>query len=732
MSSQQATQAAQDSLHGVLERIIYFNEENHYCIGEFRENKTRKTFTITGALPAVQCGETLLLKGTWNHHPQHGEQFKVAEFESKLPSTVHGIRKYLGSGLVPGIGKVYANKIVDHFKADTLRVISEESARLREIPGIGAGRAHAIKEAWDSQQAFRDVFMFLKTYGVSTAQCLRLVKKYGNTAIKILKNEPYRLVDDIDGIGFKTADKIALNLGLPNDSDARINAGILYLLSEFASDGHTACLVEELTQKATELLETDIDKVKDRIIYLMSVQELIPLNNPDLVQLATYHQAEETSAQCIGKIANAPSSLPSIILDKAIEWAQERAGFEFAPEQKNAIETALSSKVSVITGGPGTGKTTILRALTDILRAKKARVLLAAPTGRASQRMSEATNCSAQTIHRLLKIDPSSRSFVHKENNPLPTDFLVVDEASMIDTKLARALFRAIPPTAHLVLVGDVHQLPSVGAGSILNDIIRNKKIASIALNKIFRQSDVSNIVGTAHGILAGNGSAPALVDNVGQIDRDHDLHFLRATSPEECLQKIIQLSTSYLPKNYHVDPLMDVQVLAPLHKGIAGIFNINQELQKSLNASGKKIPHGINRFKIGDKVLQTRNNYDKNIFNGDLGKIISHNPENSTIKVDFDGNVVELENVEATDLTLAYSISIHKSQGSEFPIVIIPLLKQHFIMLKRNLIYTAITRGRKKVFIVGDPIAYAMAVKNVDSTTRLTGLPEKLNKALA
>lgn len=722
------------SIEGVLERILYFNDENHYCIGEFRPHKAKQTHIITGALPGIQCGETLFLSGDWVNHPSHGPQFKIQSFESKLPSTIHGIRMYLGSGLVPGVGKIYANKIVDHFKTETLRIISEESARLKEVPGIGAQRAKAIKKAWDEQHAFREVFLFLKTYSISTGQCIRLVKQYGNHAIDILKTNPYTLAHDLDGIGFRTADKIALNLGLPNDGPARVDSGILFAMSEIVGQGHTCICRSILEEKAVALLESDLSCIRNRTDSLINEKLLIQLPNSDLLQLPIYEKYEAQIGQSLALLQKSSSILPCILIDKAIEWAQQKAGFEFASEQVRALECSLTSKISIITGGPGTGKTTILRALVDILKAKKVRVLLAAPTGRAAQRLSQATNTHAQTIHRLLKYDPNTRGFVHNERMPLNAEFFVVDEASMLDTKLAMAFFRAIPPMGQLLLVGDTNQLPSVGPGAVLDNIINISSIPTTSLNKIFRQKKCSNIITTAHAILEGQTGPPELTSEIESvIHNEMDCQFIHAPIPEDCVKKVIKLCKDILPRDFQGDPLMDIQVLLPLHKGSAGIHNFNIELQQALNPSTDKITIGNARFKVGDKVIQTKNNYDKGIFNGDIGKIISLDASSGkgSIAVAFDQQIVELERMELGDLSLAYAISIHKSQGSEFPIVIIPLLKQHFIMLQRNLIYTAVTRGRKKVFLVGDPIAYGMAVNNAEAMIRQTGLSAQIRLLL-
>ncbi len=725
--AQPQSRPPESTVTGVLERIIFFNDENHFCIAEVRPEDAKNLVTVTGQMPGVQCGETIRMFGQWTHHLAHGPQFKVTKFESRLPSSVHGIRKYLGSGLIPGIGKVYANKIVDAFGAETLRVISEESRRLTEVDGIGKVRAKAIKQAWDEQQSLRDVLVFLQTYGVGTAQCLRLVRAYGNEAKKILQNEPYRVAREIHGIGFKTADQIARNLGIPTEGDARIDAGTLHALAELEDEGHTCYPKPDLRRHAAQMLEVDERLVANRIDAMLTRGDIVQLAGSDLIQLPAQEYAERTTADAIRLLLSAPSKLPAILVDKAVEWAQQRAGFQFAPEQSQALASALSAKVSVITGGPGTGKTTILKALVEILKAKKADVMLAAPTGRAAQRMTETTGVQAKTIHRMLKFDPQQGKFSANASNPLQTDFLVVDEASMLDSKLAAALFRAVPPKAHVLLVGDIHQLPSVGAGNVLKNIIESDQVPVARLNQIFRQAGRSEIVVAAHAMLEGRAHAPGVVDDLSQVDPETDLHFIRAATPEACVDTLLRLCRDFLPRWYRFDPVMDVQVLAPLHKGLAGIGNLNEQLQQALNPGARGVQMGHNRFQERDKVIQTRNNYDKGIFNGDLGRVAIVNPDAGTLAVNFDGQVLDFERLEMADLALAYAISIHKSQGSEFPIVVIPLLKQHFVMLQRNLLYTGVTRGRKKVFIVGDPMAWSMAVRNQESAVRVTGLERRL-----
>ena len=1158
-----ASPTSNASLTGVLERIIFFNEENHYTIAELKpepafaeasssakatEDRTARQapptknpigtdrVTITGPLPGVQCGETLQLTGEWTRHAQHGAQFKIASFKSELPSSVYGIRKYLGSGLVPGIGKVYANKIVDTFGTDTLRVLSEESGKLRKVPGIGKMRATAIKEAWESQKVLREVHIYLQTYGVTTSQCVRIVAKFGPAAKQIITEEPYRIAREIDGIGFKTADRIAINLGYANDAAPRLDAGLIYALETLQEEGHTAFLQEDLTTHAAALLETSTEFIAARIEALVKNKSVIRhlggaatppraesgevAGSPSsFVQLPVNDRAEAKIAGAVKRLNSVPSGLPAIKIDAAVNWAQEKAGFEFHALQAAAIKNSLANKITILTGGPGTGKaqpvdslvltpsgfhpigglrpgdwvtsaegrpvriksvhpqgikpifkitfadgrstrsceehlwkiwtrtsvwsptkkkkirargwrvvplqyirnrldleraesermgipllqphsealennlpcapyllgvligdgtigpslqlttvdpfirqrvsdlvapwgltlkpvtlhgvntisyrithtrrgvanplsahlrllglavrsekkfipktylaaslpqrlelirglidtdgtvdklgvlsfgtsslqlahdfqqlawsvgciatlgaiknpiythlgakrnglpaytvflqhptpeilvslprkvarlhrskarkrlerrlrltaiepagtaecvclsidspsglyvtdnyivthnTTILRALVEILKAKKVRVTLAAPTGRAAQRLAGTTGGFASTIHRLLKFE--NGSFTVNESHPLATDFLIVDEASMLDTRLAAALLQAVPIRAHLLLVGDTDQLPSVGAGNVLKDLIssttqlltlnpfashegagtnpegRSSGITGhfpspvTRLSFVYRQKEESLIVTTAHAINGGEARPPPIVDAVEKAQPWSDLNFISATSAEDCLAKIVELTTKFIPQHFKwFDPVGDVQILAPMHKGVAGVGNINTQLQAAMNPTQKGLRAISGEYRPGDKLIQLRNNYDKNLFNGDIGTIVSVDLTKGTLIADFDGEHHLFERSEFNDVALAYAISIHKSQGSEYPIVIVPLLKAHFMMLQRNLIYTAITRGRKKVFIVGEPAAYGMAVRNAESKMRCTHLREKI-----
>ena len=773
------------TLTGVVERIIFLNEENHYTIAEFRpegqvgaaaDGKGKvEPVTIVGPLPGVECGETLHVTGEWTRHAQHGAQFKVAAFKSELPASVYGIRKYLGSGLVPGIGKVYANKIVDAFGTDTFRVLSEESARLRDVEGIGRKRAAAIKQAWDEKRTERELYIFLQTYGVTPSQCVKLVKQYGAQAKTVLTTEPYRVAREIDGIGFKTADRIAINLGFANDAPPRLDAGIIFALETLQEEGHTAYPETELRDFTAKLLETDSKLVEARIAALLEAKAVVrqavagraeagsagvrrgetgPGLAPPaassatgaLIQLPHNDRAEQKIAQTIARLLRVASGLPPIKVDAAVQWAEQKAGFAFADLQRTALKHALTHKVSILTGGPGTGKTTILRALVEILKAKKVRVHLAAPTGRAAQRLADTTGGFASTIHRLLRYDAAAGGFTANESDPLTTDFLVIDEASMLDTRLAAALVQAVPSRAHLLLVGDTDQLPSVGAGNVLKDVIavasrlpadetRSASAATLPVTKlsaIFRQQGQSQIVTTAHAINAGDPSLPPVFQDVAGAQVWSDLNFIAATDQEDCVRKVLQLVTEFIPRALKwPHPIRDVQVLAPMHKGTAGVANLNVQLQGALNPHQRGLRAATGEYRVGDKIIQLRNNYDKNLFNGDIGTVVATQAEAGTMDAEFDGERHTFERNEFADLALAYAISIHKSQGSEYPVVVVPLLKAHFMMLQRNLLYTAITRGRKKVFIVGEPAAYGMAVRNSEAKLRITHLKEKIAAAV-
>ena len=720
------TEKSPQKLLGVLERITFYNEENGFLIGKLKANDGKQEIAVVGKAPKVQCGETLILSGSWTVHPKHGKQFSFNSFESKLPASAYGIQKYLASGLIHGIGKTYAKKIVDHFGADTLRIISEESARLREIEGIGTMRAKSIKQAWEEQKTVREVMMFLQTYGVTDSLCLRLVRRYGNEAKTVLESDPYRIIRDVKGIGFKTADRIALNLGLSSNGPARIDAGVLHTMQECEDQGHTHFERREIALQAIELLGANSGDVEQRIDALIDQGEVVQ-SKENWIQLSTTARAEISLAQSINQLLKGKSSLPSILIDKAIDWAQEKAGFSFAEQQAKGLHQALTKKVSVLTGGPGTGKTTILRALVSILRAKKTKILLAAPTGRAARRMAETTSHFAQTVHRLLKFDPSHGGFSMNDRNPLICDFLIMDESSMLDVRLSAALFQALPPNAHLLLVGDADQLPSVGPGNVLKDLIDCGDLAVTRLEVTFRQAEDSGIVGLAHAILTGKSRPPAQLDSASRLPADRDVHFIKAETPEQCVQVVCALCKDILPRALSIDPRNDIQVLAPLHRGVGGIGNLNDQIRDAINPQGATHMLGSTLFREGDKVIQTRNNYDKDVFNGDLGIIEKVDTINGSLEINFEGRLISYVRMEATDLQPAYAISVHKSQGSEYPLVIFPILKQHFMMLQRNLVYTGLTRAKKKVVFVGDPAAYSMAIRNDKPMVRQTDLIRKI-----
>ncbi len=716
-----------ETIEGVIERIVYANDDSHYTVAQLLPEGRGRTepVTIVGNLASVQPGESVRAQGRWVTHRQFGRQFAVDKFESVLPQSVVGIRKYLGSGLIKGIGDTYADRIVEKFGEQTFEVIEHFSARLQDVEGIGKERAKRIKEAWQQQKSVRDIMIFLQGHGVGSAHASKIFREYGDQAMAKVQENPYRLARDIRGIGFKTADGIAARLGIARDAIHRLKAGVLYALERAMDDGHVCLPAAELTRQAAELLSVEIGPV-ETAMQLLVVEGDAVLDH-DLVYLKGLHRSECGAAQRIHELRGAPVRLPEIKMDNALRWVQEKTGLGLAAAQSDAIRTALTSKITVITGGPGVGKTTIIAGIVKILQAKRCRVLLAAPTGRAAKRMSEATGAPAQTIHRLLKFEPGSGGFSHHERRPLRGDLIIVDETSMLDIPLAYHLLRAVPNEASIVFVGDVDQLPSVGPGNFLRDLIESDRVPVVRLTEIFRQARDSLIVTNAHRV--NQGQLPDLSEKSAG-GRDSDFFFIEAEDPSQALATIKALCAERIPKRFGFDPRRDIEVLTPMHKGICGAENINRELQAKLNPTGASVQRFGRTYRIGDKVMQTRNNYDKDVFNGDLGTVKQIDLIDQRVKVDVDGRAVDYDFSDLDELLPAYAITVHKSQGNEYPCVVTPLLMQHYVLLQRNLLYTAITRGKKLVVLVGSKKALAMAVRNNQPTARFSRLRDRLRAA--
>lgn len=711
-------------LHAQIERITYANEETGYAVAKVHAQGHEGLVAVVGILPSPAPGEILKMQGCWETHPQYGQQFKVQTCETVLPATAHAIQKYLGSGLIKGIGPVMAGRIVKRFGEQALDIIEHQADRLSEVQGIGKKRIGMIRKAWEDQKAIRTVMIFLQGHGVSATYAAKIYKHYGNDSIAIVQDNPYRLAQDVWGIGFKTADRIAQALGITKDSPMRIDAGIIHVLHELADEGHVYFPEEPLYARAEEILETGRELLEPGLARLVAENRIVLDAPGDLgrqVYLAKYHHCETGTARRMSILISAPRNVRRVDVDKALEWVQGRMGFSLALRQLEAVRGVLSGKVLVITGGPGTGKTTIIKSILDIFSRLTKRVLLAAPTGRAAKRMSEATGHEAKTIHRLLEYSPGSGAFKQNEKHPLPVDLLVVDEASMIDQVLMYHLVQATPLGCVMVLVGDVDQLPSVGAGNVLRDIVASGVVPVVTLNEIFRQALDSSIIINAHKINAGR--MPEL-----QPRQDpEDFYFMHQEEPEQALQAIVNLVKNRIPARFGLDPINDVQVLSPMHRGVVGAGNLNQALQDALNPSGPFIERGARKFRVGDKVMQIRNNYTKDVFNGDIGRIAKLDQETRELVVRFDGRDVAYEFMELDELVLAYAATVHKSQGSEYPAVVMPVLTTHYIMLQRNLIYTAITRGRRLVVLVGTKKALAMAIRNNKTGKRFSNLDGRL-----
>lgn len=722
-------------LSGQIERITFTNEETGFTIARVKIAGRHEPVTVVGTLMAPMPGEILDMHGEWSNHPRFGIQFKVRDYKTRVPATVFGIRKYLGSGMIKGLGPVMAGRIVDKFGKKTLDVIDNQIQRLAEVAGIGEKRIAMITQAWAAQSEIRDVMLFLQSHGVSSGYAAKIFKQYGNQSIAVVKQNPYRLATEIFGIGFLTADQIAGKLGFENDSKLRVEAGILYVLNQLSDEGHVYFPYQPLISKSCGILGVDREPVVQALGHLAVDQKIVieDINealdtfkeNHKAVYLARFHLCETGIARRLKALVAGTKSIRDIDTNKAIDWVQGQLSITLAENQIKAIVWAVKNKVMVITGGPGTGKTTIINAVLKIFARLKAAIMLAAPTGRAAKRMTEATGFEAKTIHRLLEYSLQKGGFQRNEDKPLDCDVLVIDESSMIDTLLMYHLLKAVPTFATLILVGDINQLPSVGAGNVLADIIASSAVPVATLDKIFRQAQTSQIVVNAHRI--NQGLAPSV--NAGQAaDPRNDFYFIDQEDPDQVLDIIVELCKNRIPQRFGFDPVDDIQVLTPMHRGSVGAGNLNQQLQAALNPGEGGVTRGERSYRVNDKVMQIRNNYDKEVFNGDIGRIRAIAWESREITVSIDGRDIAYDFGDLDEIVPAYAISVHKSQGSEYPVVIIPIVTQHYILLQRNLIYTAVTRGKKLVVIVGSRKAMAIGVNNNKTRQRYTRLKYRLN----
>ena len=737
-----------ETVEGTIKSVVYHNDENGYTVLHVEpptngfELARGREITIVGKAQAVWEGEDVKAEGQWVTDKVHGRQFKADNITCVAPKSIVGIERYLASGLIKGIGKVLAHRIVETFGAETLNVLEHQSARLKEVPKLGAAKIAQIREAWHANATMRENMIFGQTYGISITKMTKIVRKYGPDAIAIIKRNPYRLCRDIWGIGFATADKIALSVGIPKDSPLRARATLAYTLETEAEEGgHCWTFENELLLHANELTEIPTEILGEALEAELEsghiVAESCPaaaegtvpadtswaerhdVTAPRKIYLRSLYWAERQTAAHVKRICSTPCAFKPIDAEKAVAWWEKKAGFTLANQQQTALERCLRNKFSIITGGPGVGKTTIIRALVDIYTERKLRIVLAAPTGRAAKRMTESVGAPAQTIHRLLKWNPVTNKFTYDEENRYDADVFIFDETSMIDIKLAQDLLSALPDAAAVVWVGDTDQLPSVGAGSVLGDFIASGALAATRLDRIFRQDSTGLIVVNAHHVNAG--------EPLEVRQGDTDFYFMRCEDPTQCVQRAIDFMTTRIPRKFGLDPLADVQILTPMRRNLLGTENLNVELQKALNPSGDAVIRGGTLFRVGDRVMQLRNNYDKDVYNGDVGFVKAVDTAERKLIVTFDGRPVSYDAGDLDELVLAYAMTIHKSQGSEYPAVIVILHTQHYVMLQRNLLYTAITRGKKLVLLMGVPYAIDQAIKNNTVRERRTTLAERL-----
>ncbi len=717
-----------ETIAGTVERVTFHNPENGFSVLQVSMRGAGARVTIVGNLPAVSPGEKVEATGEWRQDRVHGRQFQAETLAISLPTGKEGIERYLGSGMIRGVGEHLAKMIVREFGSRTLEVIEKTPRQLERVSGIGPKRAAQIASSWQSQKSVRDLMLFLHSHGIGSGTAWRIHRHWGANAIGMIRENPYRLADEVRGIGFRSADSIALGLGFEKSSPFRARAGVSWALSEASgAAGHCGLPEGELIETATRLLEIGPEIVREAIDAEIAAGSLVrdTVREVPVVFSRRLHRAEQEIAEAILRLQKGVTPWPAIDVSKAIGWVEKRLGIELAGGQRQALQTVLGSRVTVVTGGPGVGKTTLINSIISILAVKGVEIELAAPTGRAAKRLFESTGRSARTIHRLLEVNAKTLQFTRNEDNPLDCDLLVVDETSMIDVPLMQSLVRAIPARAALILVGDAEQLPSVGPGQVLTDLITSGAVPVARLTEIFRQAARSRIVVNAHRINQG------LMPELESPEELSDFYFVRADEPEVAVQRVLQVVSDRIPRRFGLDPRRDIQVLAPMNRGIAGVRGLNQELQKLLNPDGLTSGRCIERFGTiyapGDKVMQIENDYDREVFNGDIGLIRSLDTEEEIVTVEFEGRPVEYGLDDLDQLVLAYATTIHKSQGSEYPAVVIPLLNQHHIMLQRNLLYTAMTRGKKLVVLVGQKQAIGIAVRNARGRVRWSRLREWL-----
>jgi exodeoxyribonuclease V alpha subunit len=719
--------SGREVLAGLVERVTYQNADNGFCVIRVKARGHRELVTVVGHAAVISAGEWITGSGDWVNDRTHGQQFKARFLRTSTPTSVEGIEKYLASGMIRGIGPVYAKKLLRAFGETVFDVIEAQPDRLREVDGIGPVRANRIAVAWAEQKVVREIMVFLHSHGVGTARAARIYKTYGADAIQVMSENPYRLARDIRGIGFKTADAIAMKLGIDKTAMIRVRPGISYALTEAMDEGHCGLPVAELTPLAEKLLDVPQDLIRTALDLELADGTVIAdrLGGLDCVFLAGLHRAEQAIAERLSTLIKGKLPWPPIDPGKAIPWIEQRTGLTLAESQGAAVRMALASKVLVITGGPGVGKTTIVNTILRILTAKSVRLLLCAPTGRAAKRMNEATGLEAKTIHRLLEVDPKGGGFRRDDTNPLDCDLLVVDETSMVDVLLMNALLKAVPDKAALLIVGDVDQLPSVGPGQVLADMIASGAIPVVRLTEVFRQAAKSRIIVNAHRINQG------VIPDLRKPEAESDFYFVEAEEPETAVARIIELVKTRIPRRFGLDPIRDIQLLCPMNRGGVGARSLNIELQAALNPAGeRKVERFGWTFAPGDKVMQIENDYDKEVYNGDIGYVEDVEPDDGELIAKFDGRSVTYGFGDLDTLVPAYAATIHKSQGSEYPAVVIPVMTQHYTMLQRNLLYTGVTRGKRLVVLVGQKKAVAIAVRGISGRRRWSKLREWLNSA--